>query len=204
MPSLLKENDELAQRGRGRPRNEEARVRILESALALVEDVGFANVTTDAIADRAGASKATIYRWWPNKAAVLIEALREQVALEDPFPDTGNLSRDIHAQLQNFVKLLTSRRGRIFKGFLAAAQSDPEVAEAFRTLWIQPRRAEAMRALERHQRQGTLPKLLNKASALDLLYGPFYFRLLAGHAPLTPEFATQVADLALQGLKICK
>src|SRR5438309_8399521 len=129
MRALPKEAfDEVSQRGRGRPRDEYARQRILESALALVEEVGFANTTTDAIAEKAGASKATIYRWWPNKAAVLLEALREAVAQELPFPDTGNLREDIRVQLRNFVKLLTGRRGRVFKAFVAAAQSDPEVA----------------------------------------------------------------------------
>jgi AcrR family transcriptional regulator len=197
-------SDELAQRGRGRPRDEVARRRILESALALVEEVGFANATTDAIAERAGASKATIYRWWPNKAAVLIEALHNQVAQERPFPDTGDLHQDIHLQLQNFIGLLTSRRGRLFKAFIAAAQTDPEVAEAFRTLWIKPRRREARSVLERHQRKGSLPKNLDFNTALDLIYGPIYFRLLAGHAPLTSEFAREIADLALQGLANCR
>lgn len=194
----MSQEDDLNQRGRGRPRDGVARQRILESAFALVEEVGFANTTTDAIAERAGASKATIYRWWPNKAAVLIEALREQVALEQPFPNTGDLRKDIHAQLQNFMHLLTGGRGRIFKAFLAAAQSDPEVADAFRTLWIQPRRAEACSVLESYRDRGAIAKTLDLGTALDLIYGPIYFRLLAGHAPLTPDFARNIADLALE------
>src|SRR4051794_17680990 len=127
--ALHKENPvELPARGRGRPRDELARERILESALAIVEEVGFTNTTTDAIAERAGASKSTIYRWWPNKAAVVIEALQDQVSQERPFPNTGNLRLDIHQQLQNFIAFLTGRRGRLFMAFIAGAQSDPEVA----------------------------------------------------------------------------
>jgi AcrR family transcriptional regulator len=186
-------------RSRGRPRDEVARRRILQSALDVVEEVGFANATTEAIAERAGASKATIYRWWSNKAAVLIEALREQVEEESPFPDTGDLHNDIEIQLQNFIKLLASPRGRVFKAFIAAAQSDAEVAEAFRTFWIQPRRAAAKSVLERHQRQRSMKKI-DLGAVLDLLYGPIYFRLLAGHAPLTPEFAREITNMALQGL----
>jgi AcrR family transcriptional regulator len=205
VPALPKEEireevDEVCQRGRGRPRDEVTRCRILASAMALVEEIGFANATTDAIAERAGASKSTIYRWWPNKAAVLIEALRDQVAQEQPFPNTGNLRRDIHQQLQNFIALLTGRRGRLFMALIAAAQSEPEVAEAFRTLWIKPRRREACNVLESYQREGLLPKNLDFGTALDLIYGPIYFRLLAGHAPLTPAFARAIANLALDGL----
>ena len=159
MPIRSEVNDSAddSRRSRGRPRDEVTRTRILEAALELLEEAGFANATTDAIAERAGASKATIYRWWPNKAAVVIEALREQVAQETPFPDTGDVRRDIQLQLQNFIKLLIGRRGRIFKAFLAAAQSDPEFAEAFRTVWIQPRRTEAKKVLDRHKLTGALP-----------------------------------------------
>lgn len=197
------EVDEIAQRGRGRPRDEFARQRILESALALVEQVGFASATTDAIAERAGASKATIYRWWPNKAAVVIEALQDQVSQEQPFPNTGNLRDDIHEQLQNFIAFLTGRRGRLFMAFIAAAQSDPEVAEAFRELWIKPRRRDASHVLERYQREGLISENIDLGMALDLIYGPLYFRLLAGHAPLTPEFGRAIAELALNGLMEC-
>lgn len=200
MATLLKETGEDSVRGRGRPRDEVARTRILEAALALLEEVGFASATTDAIAERAGASKATIYRWWPNKAAVLIEALREAVAQELPFPDTGDLRQDLHLQLQNFVKLLNGRRGRFFRAFIAAAQSDSEVASAFRSVWMQPRRAATKSVLERHQDEGRLAKHLDLNLVLDLLYGPFYFRLLAGHGTLTAEDANAIAELVMQGL----
>lgn len=193
--------EDSVQRGRGRPRDEVAKARILEAALKVLEEVGFVNTTTDAIADRAGASKATIYRWWPNKGAVLIEALREQVAQETPFPDTGDVRRDITEQLQNFISLLTGPRGRIFKAFIAAGQSDPEFAEAFRSVWIRPRREEAQSVLRKHISHGRLPAETDLEVLMDLIYGPIYFRLLAGHAPLSAEFALGVAETALRGLQ---
>ena len=201
MPTLSRSSgEELTTRARGRPRDEVARSRILEAALEVLENTCFTNATTDAIAERAGASKATIYRWWPNKAAVFIEALREATAQELPFPDTGDLREDVRLQLQNFVKLLTGPRGKTFKAFLAAAQSDPEVAEAFRSVWIKPRREQTKAVLKSHQKAGRLPPRIDLETVLDLLYGPFYFRLLAGHAPLSAAFASAIADLALQGL----
>src|ERR671936_350476 len=89
-------------RGPGRPRDEEARRRVLDAACGLLEEVGFRSVTVDAIAERAGASKATVYRWWPNKAALLIEAFRDAVSPEFPFADTGSLANDIRTQLCRF------------------------------------------------------------------------------------------------------
>lgn len=201
MATLTKDTGEdSAPRGRGRPRDEVARSRILEAALEILEETTFDSATTDAIAERAGASKATIYRWWPNKAAVVIEALRDVVAQELPFPDTGDLRDDVRIQLQNFVKLLNGRRGRAFRAFIAAAQGDKDVAAAFRSIWIKTRREQTKAVLLRHQDEGRLRPGADLDSILDLLYGPFYFRLLAGHGPLTPAFADTIAELALAGI----
>lgn len=178
--------EELAPRTRGRPRDEVARNRILAAALEVLEQLGFANATCDAIAERAGASKATIYRWWPNKAAVLVEALREAVAEELPFPDTGDLREDLRQQLRNFIKLLNGRRGRIFKAFVAAAQSDREVSDAFRSIWVRPRRMDAKAGLERY-RGKCLRDNVDLDLVMDCLYGPLYYRLMVGHASLSRE-----------------
>lgn len=192
--------EDASPRGRGRPRDGIVRARILQAALKVLESTCFVNATTDAIAERAGASKATIYRWWPNKEAVFIEALREATAQELPLPDTGDLQQDVRVQLQNFVKLLTGPRGRTFKAFIAAAQSDEQVAEAFRKLWIEPRRAQTKAVLVRHQLEGRLGSSTDLEAFMDMLYGPFYFRLMAGHRPLTAAMANQVAEMALDQL----
>ncbi len=183
----------------GRSRDEEARDRILEASLQALEELGYPGLTTEAIAERAGASKATIYRWWPHKEAVMLEALREAVAQELPFPDTGSLRDDIRIQLHNFVKLLTSSRGRVFKGIIAAAQGDPKVAEAFRSIWVMPRRASALSGIERYKKE--LRRDVDLEVLLDALYAPLYYRLLIGHQPLTIEFADQMMELLWKGLR---
>lgn len=195
----IKEIEETVQRGRGRPRCEVAKTRILEAGLELLEETAFADITADAIAERAGASKATIYRWWPNKEAVLIEALREAVAQELPFPDTGDLREDIRLQLRNFIKLLTGRRGRIFKAFVAAAQSDPEVFEAFESVWRNPRRATAKAGLE-HHRGKDLREDANLDLVMDAMYGPLYYRLLIGNGRLSEGYADALAEIVLRGI----
>jgi AcrR family transcriptional regulator len=190
--------DEEVLRGRGRPRDEEARARILQASLEALEALGYPGITCDAIAERAGASKATIYRWWPHKEAVMLEALRESVGQELPFPNTGSLREDIRIQLHNFVGLLNSARGRVFKGIIAAAQSDAKVAEAFCNIWVAPRRKFARDGVERYRDE--LRPGVDLSVVLDSLYGPMYYRLLIGHEPLTIEFADQVADLVLAGV----
>ncbi len=191
-------------RGRGRPRSEVSRQRILDAALEILEISGFASSTTDSIAERAGASKATIYRWWPTKATLLAEALREAVAHEVPFPETGDLATDIELQLQNFISLLNGRLGRAFKAFVGAAQSDPEVAAAFLEEWVKPRRKEAKTVLEHYKQTGQIAPDVDLDLVLDLLYGPLYFRLLSGYGALTPDYARQITCFALNGLALQK
>ena len=181
-----------------RPRDEDARARILQASLEALEVLGYPGVTCEAIADRAGASKATIYRWWPHKEAVMLEALRESVAQELPVPDSGSLKEDIRIQLHNFVKLLNSSRGRVFKGFIAAAQSDPKVAAAFLSIWVLPRREFARRGIDRYQSE--LRPGLDMGVVLDSLYGPLYYRLLIEHEALTIAFADQVTELVWAGI----
>jgi AcrR family transcriptional regulator len=184
---------------RGRPRDEDARKRILDAALEMLEEFGFANTTADRIAERAGTGKATLYRWWPNKTAVMIEALREAVAQELPLPDTGDLYEDIRLQLRNFVKLLNGRRGRIFKAFLIAAQNDPEFAEAFQTLWRKPWRRAAKLGLERHRRK-VLRESIDLDAVLDVMYGPVYYRLLIGGNALSADYTDALTDIIVRGI----
>lgn len=128
----------------------------------------------------------------------MLEALREAVAQELPFPDTGSLEGDIRFQLHNFVKLLTGPRGRVFQGIIAAGQSDPKVAEAFHAIWVRPRRDFAIKAMQRYA--GDLHPDLDLEIVMDAIYGPLYYRLLISRAPLTTGFADEVTDLVWAGM----
>ena len=187
-------------RGRGRPRDEQARRRILKAALDLMDEMAFAQVTAEAIADRAGTSKATVYRWWPNKAAVVIEAFREAVAPELPLRDTGSLRGDLTSQTQNFARVLAGRGGRMLRSFVVAARSDPEVAAAFRSIWSDPRRAEAKEMLRLKQASGQLRPDVDLDLILDSLYGPLYYRYLVKNEVPSQKYAQSLAELVITGI----
>jgi AcrR family transcriptional regulator len=187
-------------RGRGRPRDEAARRRILTAALDLMDETAFVQVTADAIAERAGTSKATIYRWWPNKAAVVIEAFREAIAPELPLRDTGSLREDLTTQVRNFARVLSGRGGRMLRSFVVAAGSDPDVAAAFRSIWSDPRRIEAKEMLRKKQATGQLRKDADLDLVLDSLYGPLYYRFLVKNDPPSQKYAEALAALVMQGL----
>jgi AcrR family transcriptional regulator len=177
------------------------RRRILKAALSLMDEVAFAQVTAEAIAGRAGASKATVYRWWPNKAAVVIEAFREAIAPDLPLRDTGSLREDLTSQVRNFARMLSGRGGRMLRSFIVAARSDTDVAAAFRSIWSDPRRAEAKEMLRQKQANGQLRKDADLDLVLDSLYGPLYYRFLVKNEPPSQKYAQALAALVIQGLQ---
>jgi AcrR family transcriptional regulator len=187
-------------RGRGRPRDQAARRRILQAALELMDETAFSQVTAEAIAERAGTSKATVYRWWPNKAAVVIEAFREAIAPELPLRDTGSLREDLTAQLRNFARVLSGRGGRMLRSFVMAARSDPELAAAFRAIWSDPRRKEAREMLGHKQATGQLRTDADLDLVLDSLYGPLYYRFLVKNESPSQKYAEALARLVIEGL----
>jgi AcrR family transcriptional regulator len=165
-----------------------------------MDETAFAQVTVEAIAEQAGVSKATVYRWWPNKSAVVIEAFREAFAPEVPLRHSGTLREDLTQQLRNFARLLSGRGGRMLRSFIVAARSDPEVAAAFRTIWSNPRRDEAREALRQKQMRGQVRKSANLDLVLDSLYGPLYYRFLVKNEPPSQKYAEAIADMVIQGL----
>jgi AcrR family transcriptional regulator len=187
-------------RGRGRPRDETARRRILKASLDLMNETAFAQVTAEAIAERAGTSKATVYRWWPNKAAVVIEAFREAVAPELPLKDTGSLREDLTTQVRNFARILSGPGGRMLRSFIVAARSDPDVAVAFRSIWSDPRRTEAKEMLRQKQENGQLREDADLDLVLDCLYGPLYYRFLVKNELPSRKYAEALAGLVIEGL----
>ncbi len=166
-----------------------------------MDTTGFAQITVEGIAERAGASKATVYRWWPNKAAVVIEAFREATAPQLPLRNTGTLRRDLTTQLRNFSRVLSGRGGRMLRSFIAAGMSDPAVAAAFRSTWSAPRRAEAKQMLRQKQVSGQLRDDADLDLVLDVLYAPLYYRFLVKNEPPSQKYAEAVAELLIRALE---
>jgi AcrR family transcriptional regulator len=187
---------------RGRPRSEKARMAILQSAADLLLDQGGGQVSMDAVAARAGVSKATIYRWWPSRERLALDALVEWASAASPPRDTGTLRGDLLALVLPWVRDVRRRQfGRVIAALIAHAQADPEFAEDYRHHFVEQRREPMQAAFTRAVERGEVPADLDVDAALDLVYGPLYHRLLHGHAPLSDEFAEKVVDLALNGIR---
>jgi AcrR family transcriptional regulator len=185
---------------RGRPRSEEAREAVLKSAQKLLEEGGLGAVTIEAIAAHAGVSKPTIYRSWKNSYAVAMEAFLESARARVPFGNSSSAVADLRIQLRKVAEVFATRTGRSVAAMIAAAQSETEIAKAFRNHFILKSREEGRQLLDRAVAQNELRKDIDFDTTLDLLYAPIYFRLLIGHGKLTAEFTDSVLEHALFGL----
>lgn len=182
-----------------RTRDEAARRRILDSTRDLVCRAGPNAVTADDIAAAAGVGKQTIYRWWPSKSAVVMDALIE---LTDPEPsDEPDDSYDaIRAQMRRVARLFASRQGQLIREVVADAQGDPDVAEDFRRRFLAHRRARGAATIEKGIATGQLRADLDIDDVLDLIYGPLWFRLLVSHGPTSPRAIDRLLELAWPGI----
>ena len=184
----------------GRPRCQETRAAILRAAYDLLESGGLPAFTIEAIAERSGAAKTTIYRWWPNKGALAMESFLVAAEAESPFPQTTSPSADLRAHLHLFARVLRGRAGRLLAGIVAEAQNDPATRESFVKSYIAPRREAARQLLERGVRLGQFRHDLDVEGICDALYGFFYMRLLFGHAPIDDTSVERALDIVLNGI----
>ncbi len=187
---------------RGRPRSAAARDAILQAAQALLEETGFERLTIEGVASRAGVGKATIYRWWPSRGVLAMEAFLSNVSPVIAFPQSGRASDDIAAQMKRVARAYRAKTGQIVKEMIASSQSDPEVQRIFFDGYLGPRRAAAKEALRRGIDSGEFKADADLDAVIDALYGPLFYRLLLGHMPNDDAFVDGVAEAVLEGISI--
>ncbi|HTT17454.1 MAG TPA: TetR/AcrR family transcriptional regulator [Candidatus Sulfotelmatobacter sp.] len=198
---LVAEYRSNGKRPPGRPRSEQARQAILRSTLKILGQNGFSDFKIEEVADQAEVGKATVYRWWPNKGALIADAFASSITRKLHFPDTGSVYTDMSQQMRQLVKVFRSRRGRIVSAILAAGQTDKDLIGAFRERFLWPRRREAYSTLRRAITRGEIRKDADLDLLLDSLYGPIYMRFIIQHDCLTPEFVDRLCALVLGGAK---
>ncbi|MET9362973.1 TetR/AcrR family transcriptional regulator [Streptomyces sp. NPDC006632] len=160
-----------------RRRSEKSRRATLSAALDLCTENGYGKVTIEAIAARAGVSKKTIYRWWPTKGAVLLDAVTELVVSDTPFPDTGVIDADLSTHINSLVHLFSAPvAGPAYTGILSEVLHDERLATTVNERFVIPRVALVYERMQRAQEQGQLPPDADLPLAVEMLYGPLYYR----------------------------
>jgi AcrR family transcriptional regulator len=182
-------------------RSHRARAAILKAALELCREQGFPRTTMEGIAKSAGVGKQTIYRWWPSKAAVILEALNEDVGSVTDFPSTGDVVADLHTQMTGVAALLASDKFAPYtRGLIPAAQNDADVAAAMVQEMVEPRVKACRDRLELAQADGQLRTDVDLDDIVELIYAPLYYRLLLHTRPMKPAMVETVLRLCFEGL----
>ncbi|AXK34072.1 TetR/AcrR family transcriptional regulator [Streptomyces armeniacus] len=194
-------------------RSEASRQAILSAAFDLVGEVGYAKLSIEAIAARAGVGKQTIYRWWPSKGAVLFDAFlpvtegpdgprTEGDAAPGALPDTGDIEADLKRVLRKTVDELNDPR---YDGPMRALTSeilhDPELAATYTERLDRPMKELKKTRLRAAQEAGQLAADIDLDAAADLVWGPLLSRWLLRSGPLTHAYADQLVHTALNGLR---
>ncbi|MGW3350464.1 TetR/AcrR family transcriptional regulator [Nonomuraea rubra] len=176
-------------------RSEAARQAVLQAADDLLAEKGFAGVTMEGIAARAGVAKQTVYRWWSSKTAVLVDAFVEDLAEELTPPDHGALALDLPAYLGRLAHVLSATdTGAVFRALIAQAQHDPAFGADFRARYLDEQRRRDRLPLERAVARGELPAGLDVAAETDRLVGPLYYRVLVTDEPVGRAYTDRLAD----------
>ncbi|MFV3073300.1 TetR-like C-terminal domain-containing protein [Niveispirillum fermenti] len=185
---------------RGRPPSPAAREKALSAAHGILMEEGFGRLTVEAVAARSGVGKATIYRNWTNACELAMAALIDGAPVEATAMEPG-FKAALTAQMRALVKAFATTRGRQIAMTLAAADPESEMTRAFRNRVILSSR-EAGRALVQDAvRRGEIGPPVEIEILLDMIYGPVFYRILAGHQPLTAGFAEGLAENAVTILK---
>lgn len=174
----------------------------LEAAADLLIEGGLAAATIESVAARAGVSKVTIYKWWPTRGAVAIDAYFHRYDQTITFEDTGDVSRDLVTQMRVLIDAFRGRAGEVMAELIGRAQSDPTLAETLRSRWLRPRRDVTAAVLQRSIDRAELRPDTNIPVLMDQLYAPVYYRLTMQHEPLDDELAEALVSTVIDGVRL--
>jgi len=186
-------------------RSERARQAILNAADDLLVEVGYAGVTIEGIAARAGVGKQTIYRWWSSKADVLMDNFSADARSELALPDLGSVRADLTAYLRQLAVFLTEApAGAVLIALIGQAQHDRSMATAFRDSQQAEHRERERTLLARAVARGELPADLDVDTALAELVGPVYYRVLVTGEPVDPAFTDALVNSFLRTARVLR
>ena len=165
---------------------------IMRAAWEIFVERGLPGVTMEEIAARAGVAKTTVYRRWPTKSAILIDALKDHLAPVVAFPQTGHVRDDFLTQIEAVVKLLDTETGRAYLALVAESVHDPDVADALRDRYVTEQRMAAVQRLRAGIERGELSPHVDPEILVESLYGALYYRALVAHLPLDQGYAERL------------
>jgi AcrR family transcriptional regulator len=198
-------NRAMPQRSRLRPlagnvRNPATHAAIIDAAIAILKERGYGGFTIEAVAQRSGAGRPTIYRWWKTKSELFMELYNRESAAMMPVEDLGSMREELIAQIKSIFHFWHATAcGRAFRALIAESQADAKSLARLRDQFMPPRRNLARTILERAQRRGEV-RSEDIDTALDLLYGYSTYHLITGELEDDSHAIEAMVDLVVRGL----
>jgi AcrR family transcriptional regulator len=203
---MIKDEQQEGRRA-GRPRSVEAHQAILDATLSLLSTCGFEAMSIEEVAAHAGVGKTTIYRWWPSKEALALEALQSLYAKRRPLVDTGNFRHDLITMIEDFLQFM-EQEGVLLENLtfklLGELKTHPELLKMFYSRIVEPRLQQFTQLIERAQERGELRQDLDPLVLFGLFCSPCFYRMLVSGkiASFGPHWAEQIVDAALNGVAV--
>jgi len=182
---------------RGRPRSEKTTAAILESAYTLMATEGLAATSVDAVARHSNVSKMTIYKWWPSREALLIDAFLNQASLMLPLSGTGHPEARLRRHAASYAEALQGEFGKVQLAVISECISQTGSAEIFYERYLSFRRAAIVDIIAAGQRDGSIRATGAPVDLYDAIYGSLFYRSVFGIKPLSPAYARNLVDLVL-------
>ena len=201
----IKETEEMhlpetPEKTSGRPRSESSRRAILDATRRLLTHSSVQKLSIEAIARKAGVGKTTIYRWWPNKAAVVMEAVFSQPAFHNVLPTPRSAAEGVQSQIEKLARQLSGKNGRTIAEIIGEAQPDAESLRLLIQSFLQDRYNALSSYIEGGKQNGEFDADIDTDSAIDIILGPLFFRLLSGQ-DMDEDFINATNSMTLKALK---
>ncbi|MGE3621003.1 MAG: TetR/AcrR family transcriptional regulator [Acidimicrobiia bacterium] len=180
--------------GRGRPRSAVIDRAVRRAALELLVEQGYGGTSVEAIAGRAGVGKPAIYRRWPSKAAIVVDALRCHPGIAAPLPDTGDLRADVEVMLAAVQRGMAGGEGPVMAAFVAEKFRYPELRDEFERVFVRERREHLQRLVAGAVARGELPAGTDVDLVAEIGPALLAHRLLVRHLPPDPDLPRRIVD----------
>jgi AcrR family transcriptional regulator len=199
----MTKTDPTKQRRRGRPPADAATAHdaILDAVYELLQKQSVRDLTIEAVAQRAGVGKPTIYRWWPSKAALVMDMFEERVATQFRMSDGATADATIRRSVRVLIRLLNGFFGKVSAEIIAEGQSEPDVLREYRERYVLKRRAFSHDVIQRAKASGEFRDDVDPHLLIDMIYAPIYYRLLVRHEKLDKSFGDALVDRVMASVR---
>lgn len=186
--TALKQETQTQATKKGRPRSTKSQNAILKATNSLLLHMSVQELSIEAIAKKAKVGKTTIYRWWPNKTAVVMDALISQPGIQSPLPTPKNNTEAVVMQLDKLIRMLDSKNGETIAQLFSEAQADEKAQKIFAGTFLTPLLDAMEFSVVEGQKSKEFRSSLDTSMAIDILCGPIFFRLMSRPHELNDEF----------------